>query len=255
MPIYRLLRRDPTEIENESDNQQRQSDNPRARVIIILCSIIAALLCLNGLLFLYFSRRSGSHNSSCRSSYAHLERNLSIQIYQSTPYVSDNLSSVAHLWESLSGDPGVVALPQAFVSETHLPRAMRFPWDHDKGVYLLQGFHNLHCLRTLFRYAWTSEQRLPQRIAFSHILHCLDQLRQDVLCNADDTPRYAGFQSPPGTGAGQVRLCRDWEQLERWAVERSACFRHEDETPGRLVDRFKFCPGGEGLWSTRGDAD
>ncbi|CAJ2504614.1 Uu.00g120080.m01.CDS01 [Anthostomella pinea] len=154
---------------------------------------------------------------------------------------------VTELWEKFSGDAGVVALSQDYVTGKMLPHALRFPWDEDKGVYLLQGFHNLHCLRTLFRYVMYAEQKLPQHIALVHALHCLDQLRQDVICNADDTPRYAGFQAP-GTGAGQVRLCRDWGSLEKWALERTACFKHEDEVPGPMIERFKSCPDGRVLW-------
>lgn len=70
------------------------------------------------------------------------------------------------------------------------------------------------------------------------------------MCNADDTPRYAGFQNPPGTGAGQVRMCKDWKKLEQWARDRTACFKHEDEVPGKMIDRFKFCPDGKILWPT-----
>lgn len=95
-----------------------------------------------------------------------------------------------------------------------------------------------------------TEQGVPNHIAFSHALHCLDQLRQDVICNADDTPRYAGFQSPPGTGAGQVRMCRDWSALEKWALKHTACFKHKDEVPGPMIERFKFCPDGRVLWPT-----
>jgi hypothetical protein len=32
--------------------------------------------------------------------------------------------------------------------------------------------------------------------------------------------------------------------------ERTACFKREDEVPGRMVDRFKFCPDGRVLWPT-----
>ena len=106
--------------------------------------------------------------------------------------------------------------------------------------------------RTLFRHIMYADQGLPQHIALSHALHCLDQLRQDVICNADDTPRYAGFQDPPGTGSGQVRMCRDWRKLEQWALERTACFKHEDEVPGPMIDRFKSCPDGRVLWPTGG---
>lgn len=27
-----------------------------------------------------------------------------------------------------------------------LPEAQTFPWDDNKGLYLLNGYHNLHCL-------------------------------------------------------------------------------------------------------------
>lgn len=194
---------------------------------------------------------------------------MPIQIYQFDDFVDQNVTKVSALWEALSGDPGVVALEDAWVAAKGLPQALRFPWDPSKGVYLLQGFHNLHCLvelsdfpywvcavclisrfqRAIHRYIMNAHYQRPQRIALSHIQHCLDQLRQDVICNADDTPRYAGFQEPPGTGAGQVRMCKDWKKLEAWAKERTACFKHEDETPGRLIDRFKFCPDGEKLWA------
>lgn len=102
--------------------------------------------------------------------------------------------------------------------------------------------------RTLFRYVMYTERGLPQQIALSHALHCLDQLRQEVICNADDTPRYAGNQNPPGTGSGQVRMCKDWAKLEKWALDNTACFKHEDEIPGPMIDRFKSCPDGRILW-------
>ncbi|KAL4887397.1 hypothetical protein BJY04DRAFT_212434 [Aspergillus karnatakaensis] len=185
---------------------------------LFLLVAITALLALNTLLLLHLARLEYACNCDCdfspvhRSHYAGLDKTILIPIQQSTEYTTSNTTLVTELWESLSGDPGVVALPRPYVSEKRLPYAMRFPWDTTKDVYLLQGFHSLHCLvsktgarqRTLFRYAHAADQALPQRIAFRHVLHYLDQLRQDVLCHADDTPRYAGFQTgnPPGTGAG-----------------------------------------------------
>lgn len=57
-----------------------------------------------------------------------------------------NLTATALVREALSGDPGVVALSDKFVATKKLPTAMRYPWGMSKGVYLLQGFHNLHCI-------------------------------------------------------------------------------------------------------------
>ena len=92
-----------------------------------------------------------------------------------------------------------------------------------------------------------------QRIALVHILHCLDELRRDVICHADDTPRYAGLQTPAGTGKGQTKVCNDWDALESWVPSNTACFRHEDEVPDRMVNRFKHCPDGAQPW-VEGDA-
>ncbi|KAH8719545.1 hypothetical protein GQ44DRAFT_623299, partial [Phaeosphaeriaceae sp. PMI808] len=164
-------------------------------------------------------------------------------------YVNDtNLTATSLAWEALSGDPGVVALSDEFVAATQLPVAMRYPWDSSKGVYLLQGFHNLHCIRTVYRSIMDYHFERPQKIALTHILHCLDELRRDVICHADDTPRYAGLQDPPGTGKGQVKMCRDWNALQAWALENTACFRHEDEVADRMINRFKFCPNGSQPW-------
>ncbi|RYO87810.1 hypothetical protein DL764_008804 [Monosporascus ibericus] len=220
-------------------------------VITTIAAILLVIsLAANLALAVQIPWTSRGQDGGCRSHYAGLKRDLPIQIYPLTEYTGKNITVVEELWEKLSGDPGVVALPQHYVKEKQLPHAYRFPWDDDKGVYLLQGFHNLHCLRTLFRYVMYAERGLPQHIALEHALHCLDQLRQDVVCNADDTPRYAGFQDPPGTGAGQVRMCRDWEALERWAREHTACFKHQDEVPGPMIERFKSCPDGQVLWPT-----
>ena len=45
-------------------------------------------------------------------------------------------------------------------------------------------------------------------ITWEHYQHCLDSLRQDIMCRADDTPM-------PGIlgghlGNGQTVMCRDW---------------------------------------------
>ncbi|KAI9172798.1 Phenylalanine aminomutase (L-beta-phenylalanine forming) [Paramyrothecium foliicola] len=256
---YEPLRRISTEgfKDNNSEEEslpstswpQRRSEAMGFSLIswVVLTFVLVLSLVVNLVLVLRLQPLPSSE-PKCGSYFAGLERTVPIKIHHSTEYTSDNLTAATKLWEELSGDPGVVALEKQFIDETGLPRALPFPWDGNKEVYLLQGFHNLHCLRTLFRYVRYTELGEPNHIALSHALHCLDQLRQDVICNADDTPRYAGFQDPPGTGSGQTRMCRDWSKLEKWALDRTACFKHEDEVPGPMVDRFKSCPDGRVLW-------
>ena len=92
----------------------------------------------------------------------------------------------------------------------------------------------------------------PQSLHFTHINHCLDALRQEIMCNADDTPRYSGLDQEMGTGRGQYRMCKDWRKLEGWAKGHSACYEHkpwgETLEGGIPLERFKHCPDGSEPW-------
>ena len=50
------------------------------------------------------------------------------------------------LWDNISVDAGTVALSRSYAAAKGLPEAQTFPWDNEKGLYLLNGYHNLHCL-------------------------------------------------------------------------------------------------------------
>lgn len=65
---------------------------------------------------------------------------------QITEWVSGNLTAVSELYEGWNGDKGVIALHDDYVEEMGLPRALRYPHNDNYGVYLLQSFHNMHCL-------------------------------------------------------------------------------------------------------------
>ena len=80
-----------------------------------------------------------------------------------------------------------------------------------------------------------------------HVYHCLDALRLEVLCDADDTPRYTGMGQPEKASAtNQMRLCKDWDRMEAWAIGNSACWRYFDEkhVPADTLDQYRFCPEG-----------
>ena len=88
---------------------------------------------------------------------------------------------------------------------------------------------------------------------YLHVDHCLTALREDILCNADDTPRYTGgHHKQPSSGTGQTRLCRDWAKLEKWAQDRSGCYQTPaDPFDGKsTLERYKFCPDGQEPWKT-----
>jgi hypothetical protein len=57
-----------------------------------------------------------------------------------------------------------------------------------------------------------------QTVEWAHAHHCLDSLRQAVLCQADSTLLYTDNWGL-SFGDGQEKMCRDWKSLANWAGE------------------------------------
>jgi hypothetical protein len=64
------------------------------------------------------------------------------------PYDEGEESLYDPVWNSpqMSDELGVVALGPEYIKAMNLPRAMRYPWDESKHVYVLSFHHNIHCL-------------------------------------------------------------------------------------------------------------
>lgn len=74
-------------------------------------------------------------------------------------------------------------------------------------------------------------------------MHCLDSLRQYVMCNPDETLLYTFGRRD--VGHGQVKMCKDWDRIRDWAQERSACYF--DSEPDSGIQRWGNCQIGDGL--------
>ena len=60
----------------------------------------------------------------------------------------DERSLYDPVWDDLRYDynEGVIAVDNDFVEKHNLPQAQRWPWDESKSVYMLQGWHSIHCI-------------------------------------------------------------------------------------------------------------
>ncbi|KAM3087044.1 hypothetical protein ACMFMG_001155 [Clarireedia jacksonii] len=151
--------------------------------------------------------------------YSGVERTSQLQtLYWTTEYSEFNSTAADHLWKELRPAFGLVALDHGWASKHGLPRSQDFQGDRSKGIYMIDAYHQMHCLQMLRTSLQEVAKDLPQSTPLEHKFHCLDSLRQSVMCRADDTPLYTlgDFRS----GDGQLRSCRDWELLSRWASER-----------------------------------
>ena len=88
------------------------------------------------------------------------------------------------------------------------------------------------------------DSKKPLTYTYEHQTRCLDTLRRDILCNADDTPRYQTPTKTPDSGVGQMRMCRDWDKLEAWAKQYNSCWNYVDEAHDHQneLERYIYCP-------------
>ena len=87
---------------------------------------------------------------------------------------------------------------------------------------------------------------VPNSYPMGHAFHCIDVLRQDAVCLADDTPLFTSLEHPGSPGRNQGRLCRDWSKLEKFAWDHTSCWR--DISPTKHIEtnllRYRYCPAG-----------
>ncbi|TFK55502.1 hypothetical protein OE88DRAFT_1672200 [Heliocybe sulcata] len=80
----------------------------------------------------------------------------------------------------------------------------------DDRLFSVSMFHELHCLRML-NLAF-GKAHIASR---AHIKHCLNYLRQNILCSPDLTLEPGDFEEKDFSveGEGSMHVCRDWSSV------------------------------------------
>ncbi|KAI1124478.1 hypothetical protein F5Y10DRAFT_285026 [Nemania abortiva] len=209
----------------------------------LLLALFLASIAFNVILTIIYFRLLSY--SEAPSKYAQLRRVREEPYVMVTPYGSENETLQDQLWYGINVDSAVVALSDDWAIQHGLRKAQRFPWDQSKGIYILHGFHNLHCLKIIYISMSEYRRGIPQTRSWHHISHCLDALRRQIICDADDTPRATDRRVEVVSGLHQHRQCRSWEQLESFAKRHTACYKRPDNPDAEglsKLSRFKHCP-------------
>ena len=116
------------------------------------------------------------------------------------------------------------------------PESKGFVWHEDISPEpsALVVYHNLHCLDSLrgMYYAALDGKLSKERSEHSqhlleseHIRHCLDYIRQSIICSADTNLEPVDMEELKKTGDVKVtgwgfsRTCRDINNVRAWAEE------------------------------------
>ncbi|KAF1976185.1 hypothetical protein BU23DRAFT_42659 [Bimuria novae-zelandiae CBS 107.79] len=247
---YRPLSGDEEKNGEEIDLGAREvtaQGTPRSSVAIYVAALMFSL-CLNCILAVDNARIRRMSKDHGRSKYSGITFDTVVPFRSYNEYwnpnVSDEVSNAA--WDAIDTNPMAISLHNDFAKQVGLGPSTCFPWDTERSIYYVKGFHDLHCLK-LIRKAIVSKHSHAnnQTFNFHHLLHCLDGLRQDIMCTADDTPMPAPVAHH--VGDGQLRQCRDWEKLRAWATrpDQHACHQFDDYREAtNTLELFGHCPDG-----------
>jgi hypothetical protein len=166
-----------------------------ARIAPWLYAVVILLVICNGitlgLLFHRGDREYGMYNEiapAAPDEYA-IPDEIPYQyrpFWWNTEYSSANQTLQDELWESIRWAHGVIAIDTAQAKAKHWPDTMSLPSDANKGVYVLEGYLEVHCLwilRRQFKKAWEGTDAFANEFASdasmkAHIAHCFDFLLQ-----------------------------------------------------------------------------
>ncbi|KAK4190588.1 hypothetical protein QBC35DRAFT_471745 [Podospora australis] len=101
----------------------------------------------------------------------------------------------------------------------------------------LEAIHMLHCVKRIYQLQHPEHYpELQDGDAFTthHLDHCLEILRQGIMCNADVTVNTYYWEKPgkiKGNRSG-ARKCTDWDRLQEWSDQRTVVISEE----AKLVD-------------------
>jgi hypothetical protein len=70
-----------------------------------------------------------------------------VQFSWYTPYNNvENQTASNELWDKISSSHGLIAVDHQSAKEKQWLESMPVPGDEGKGLYLLESYHQLHCL-------------------------------------------------------------------------------------------------------------
>jgi len=140
-------------------------------------------------------------------------------------YVTSSQFAYDYWWNiTFLSNNGLVTIPTSYALEHNLSLS-GLPAPSNQTVLQVDVFHQLHCLERLRGFLTGSKflyqlnpNMTEEEPYMQHTFHCLDYLRQAVLCQSDmtlvSTNRDLEFdKSPP-------RQCRDFEAVRGWVMRR-----------------------------------
>ncbi|UKZ77009.1 hypothetical protein TrVFT333_004725 [Trichoderma virens FT-333] len=159
---------------------------------------------------------------------AGLKFNSTKQLYRpiypnQTQYVGEASKEIDDAWDDIIGAVNVFVLPS---EEDSLGGGLYFQPDSKLFMGQPTVFHDLHCLNRLRRnMPWYFDYYDHRDDTQAHMDHCIDSLRQSLMCTSDMTVAPIIWSYEKGRIIPDFEIdhsCRDFETLKEWALARDS---------------------------------
>ncbi|KAF5328245.1 hypothetical protein D9619_013402 [Psilocybe cf. subviscida] len=149
-----------------------------------------------------------------------------------SPYQGSPSPEVDRLWEELYS-VGLQRIPKS--DAARLPNKTAVIPGDPEGFYIteLDVFHQLHCLnfiRKSLHPDYYPAQRLGTLENNMHVSHCVDSIRQSLMCSADISTvvwQWDATQQNNTFRGGVAHKCRNFGMIQDWARERAIPFHYD----------------------------
>ncbi|KAI0895695.1 hypothetical protein F4806DRAFT_467652 [Annulohypoxylon nitens] len=174
---------------------------------------------------------------------------LDNQLDNSNPYKGLPRPEFEKAWDELL-EPAAIKVDKETlerINHTSVPLL-----DGSGYMAALDVFHQLHCLRWVRKYLHPEHYEIKEKNFGQHIDHCLENLRQYVMCNADlsiNTFEWIPNFRRPWPNFQVTHECANWDSIKQWAWANSFngyddnLIKHPDFHP-ELPDPFDYAAGG-----------
>lgn len=174
--------------ESSSKPQYTYSDS-RARAPVWLYAIILFLILSNGVqigLSYRGAKRTHEDTHPPPSEYANPPEipTQYKKFWWNTEYSSLNQTLQDELWDSVVWTHGMIAVDREWATSQKWHDTMPLPEDKSKGIYLLEAYHEVHCLKVLreiLNQSFSGVAFADEHVTHAHAAHCFDYLLQ-VCC-------------------------------------------------------------------------
>ncbi|KAI0162275.1 hypothetical protein GGR57DRAFT_498616 [Xylariaceae sp. FL1272] len=174
--------------------------------------------------------------SPAKEAISYLHTSFNNTLTSPSIFKGDRNNDIDEAWREITTKHMYFRLKQEERDSLGLESEMPVTYSDEEGGYMasLDVFHQLHCLDRIRKYVRSdqyTDNANPGDFQLTHIDHCIDTIREMLMCKADvSVVTYDWIESYgwPWPNFHIGRECRDWSKIVDWTKK-----------PGRFVKSVK----------------